>query len=1240
MTSTPESILTDTEIGFNIEEIIQGLIVNEEKKHTEEATGIRNDPSYAIDHWPQPHDDLLTEFANELNIPLKCRDCKIDGSPCNLVFCAGCGAPKKPAHRECLRKDPDHRPHGPPGTSDCDEVELKDYIYLTWLFDSGTIKGRKEDEHLQDIWSKWLGVPQDQTEARPTLHIWPRINHLLNSANELLPRQYPSLVSFVGDTGSGKSALIRAMIRLVAPRSYQNYSAPVPGTIQDQFSSTSSDVHLFADPATISKEVPILLADCEGFLGGTTPVSRKIVADANATFNVIQTIGKRLKSPRELIQDHLNNTNRKICLEWGHNHDRCPTPSTTSSMGQSPAQSQHYVVQSDTRDVIVKSLWPRTLYAFSDVVCFVTNNTRSTQDALCNLFDWAKEGFERTINQRVRPGLIIVLNKNCEASDNLLRDVDCATNELLRSFEQSSRFSDFRRKWENRGRTIHSARDLIKCYYHDFRVVSIPLHARAPSTAKSISNQVLTLYCEIRSLSAQIQEHRKLSNMNLDVASFNRYLEQSIRTIALDHQNSLDFHPMSENDTPLPTRPSEHLSLLLRNLVRYRKLDKSTKIGSEAQLIKEMIPYLAASIKAQTPEPTPHNEQKRKEFLVDEACRGFEKFRSQYWRCEATDESGQLRCGNHWESHEKGHQFTGYHQRVADIATEDGPLLRIGEYESSYDAESFRDRLWEQIRRLRDPSEARLALEKIGQDIGISDLTSQRTCLSCLANCPTNMLPCKPNQHAICEKCILQNGQRGVQHSVITLTKCPLGCRFTTLQPWTIRIKPERAGPRILVLDGGGIRGITQLRILTKLAEEVGFEIPIQQLFDLVIGTNAGGIVALGVFEKGWAPKDSIRKFERFAEGAFTKRRSLQVPVVDKIFEPFYTFKYRTSGIEDALREAFGEDYLFGHDDSDASSQGDSTKTGVVSCLDGRNQPCLIANYNRNPRQGGKEDLASGSSNLRCADAYVDGAVVRNNPVRVAQEEARHIWKSSAPLDIVLSVGSGVQIDEHGKRSTEKKPRSESLKKLLPAGVRKMIDTGLDMVTSTLDCQREWEDFLRANESDPRLLHNCHRLDIGLARSPPALDAVGAMHGLSSEAEWYLAPPETAGPGKGYLSDRFRSAHDHVHVVASRLIAALFYFSAELRHEMPAGALRGSICCRLPPHSNGAVNLLASRPRFRLREGDKVSDVVFVTGDRPFDQRTLAAPVRLELAGGRQERSIEVQLVERASYDWTPISGF
>lgn len=50
---------------------------------------------------------------------------------------------------------------------------------------------------------------------------------------------------------------------------------------------------------------------------------------------------------------------------------------------------------------------------------------------------------------------------------------------------------------------------------------------------------------------------------------------------------------------------------------------------------------------------------------------------------------------------------------------------------------------------------------------------------------------------------------------------------------------------RILSIDGGGIRGIIPLTILSHLEEDT--KKPIAQLFDVITGTSTGGIIALGL---------------------------------------------------------------------------------------------------------------------------------------------------------------------------------------------------------------------------------------------------------------------------------------------------------------------------------------------------------------------------------------------------------
>jgi len=54
-----------------------------------------------------------------------------------------------------------------------------------------------------------------------------------------------------------------------------------------------------------------------------------------------------------------------------------------------------------------------------------------------------------------------------------------------------------------------------------------------------------------------------------------------------------------------------------------------------------------------------------------------------------------------------------------------------------------------------------------------------------------------------------------------------------------------KGGQRILCLDGGGVRGLVQIEILRQIEEATGKRIP--ELFDWIVGTSTGGIIALAM---------------------------------------------------------------------------------------------------------------------------------------------------------------------------------------------------------------------------------------------------------------------------------------------------------------------------------------------------------------------------------------------------------
>lgn len=137
---------------------------------------------------------------------------------------------------------------------------------------------------------------------------------------------------------------------------------------------------------------------------------------------------------------------------------------------------------------------------------------------------------------------------------------------------------------------------------------------------------------------------------------------------------------------------------------------------------------------------------------------------------------------------------------------------------------------------------------------------------------------------------------------------------------------------------------------------------------------HLGGIIALGVFEKDWDLVDAVNKFKSLVKSAFGKKRMEKVTfsIINRLF---CEYKYKTSGIETTLKEAFGTGYLFGQLAEERRASGDRAKVAVVTCASGRFQPCLIANYNRNPAaklQDGREACRSSRNHVLSSDANPD----------------------------------------------------------------------------------------------------------------------------------------------------------------------------------------------------------------------------------------------------------------------------
>jgi len=185
------------------------------------------------------------------------------------------------------------------------------------------------------------------------------------------------------------------------------------------------------------------------------------------------------------------------------------------------------------------------------------------------------------------------------------------------------------------------------------------------------------------------------------------------------------------------------------------------------------------------------------------------------------------------------------------------------------------------------------------------------------------------------------------------------------------------------------------------------------------------------------------------------------------------------------------------------------------------------------------------------------------------------------------------------------------------------------MILSTLNCEKEWDDFVEAHRSDPNFVKNCHRLNVGLVEKPPNLDEVAQMPFLVSVTQSYLGSIHEGGR---YMDPRYKKADEHISVVARRLLASLFYFD---ENTSSGSHITGYLRCRLSPMMKKQFGkLLDSKPKFRIKEdaGRKVPLTP------TFDRDTFSSDINSILTEGASWR-IEVLFPSRSDH-WEPISGF
>jgi hypothetical protein len=782
--------------------------------------------------------------------------------------------------------------------------------------------------HDQDNWALWFSVSIAKS-SEIEFEDFPCFIRLIEEhvGDHGDGTHFPRLVSFVGNTGAGKSTLIRMVLEKPwltgAKRDTQENShgphAPIVGTPHATV-PTSGDVHLYRDrskePGNIAR--PLFYADCEGFHGGDVapPGSFAVQKELNRPDSATTIVNS--------IFQYVVGRVRKRTVNFNPDDDK-----------------------GRPRDAAVRKIFPRLLYNFSDVVIFLVSASaaRSLHEGFEKIIDWASASSGTATNRVSVPRLIIVINHADEGAE---WDPDKTTDAIFQEqrglLEGNTIVREHKEDFERRGIPIVDLKDLLCKSYRSVKFIRVPRgHIRL-----------------------QLSEQLQLLSKLIDKESRESQMEKEEAGMLLPSRDQDTFYQLAfEHFVKHPDKPFNFLAGLLKlhpmgnslsNNV-YRVLQATNRlvpkdVHRRIWLFGSTMPVIASAIALDAYRFSPDLPSKLHDIFEGgsresgqaQAGLDFETYEAQIKRaidkfCD-NSECGVVTNGKLCTKARRTHT-TYFHE------DDTGVMIGVGPFDDAFPSDvaaTWKEALLVQIDKVDEKvdharrhhisdngqawkplySKAYAAwsvhfahLEDLYSTVpGLAEKTSPHifVCLFCLREMPSRLLPCG---HAICVRCVTAIASASRQsHSkdqrAYDLHGCPLHTQAIHFDPKpALYSKPRFAGNRILALDGGGVRGLIEVGILEAVDAELMSKIPIHHFFDLIGGTSTGALLAMGLALKNWTLEECRSKYSLLCKDAFTKHGSRWSGTAFGYYR--HGCLYQDAPLEKVLRHEFGEERMLTH---------------------------------------------------------------------------------------------------------------------------------------------------------------------------------------------------------------------------------------------------------------------------------------------------------------------------------------
>lgn len=259
-------------------------------------------------------------------------------------------------------------------------------------------------------------------------------------------------------------------------------------------------------------------------------------------------------------------------------------------------------------------------------------------------------------------------------------------------------------------------------------------------------------------------------------------------------------------------------------------------------------------------------------------------------------------------------------------------------------------------------------------------------------------------------------------------------------------IDEEKRPICVLVLDGGGLRGVLTCEILKKLEDYIkdigGEKLQISDAFDLIIGTSTGGLLALGLGRLNWEVDACSKLYDVMAEKVFDGVTSnvwrTSKSALSSLTRGYFSM-YSSKKFEKVLDDIIPKESLYSSDHTPFVGTVVTDSTWPATSF-----PGILRSYNLYGKDVTKIPFFPGTSTVpiikaamatsaapyyfdpvklevqdpdpkygKISHKLIDGGLNANTPVLIGFSEAKLLWPNRKIF--LVSIGTGqVEIDiEH-----------------------------------------------------------------------------------------------------------------------------------------------------------------------------------------------------------------------------------